>query len=232
VLFIILMQAEAQGFFEAGLNAFKKKDYRSAEQFFKKVIYSLPPNDYTDKAQYYLALLYYEKKDYELAKGEIEFFVNNFRYSNYYPDGLILLAKIYYKISPNAHRDISELSRATEILKKVKVLYPDYEKKADSVLYMVRTKFSQKVLISADVYRKLKRYKAEAIYLEYYLSNFEDIKPDSVALRLMEIYEMDGNKEKFLSICDRIISSDYYSNWLKKIALEKREKYGYRNNRG
>ncbi len=215
--------------YEIGIKAFENKNYKEAEKLFKRIIYSLGPNDYTDKAQYYLALTYYKTKQYDLAKNEAEFFINNFRYSEFYPDGLILLSLIYYKLSPNPQRDISELNKAIELLNKVKAIYPNYSQKADSVLYLVRRMFAKKILIAANTYRNLNRSASEAIYLEHYLKNYVDIEPDSVAYRLIELYEILGEKEKLLTLTEFIIKSDHFSNWIKKIALEKREKYGYRN---
>ncbi|MEO0143423.1 MAG: outer membrane protein assembly factor BamD [candidate division WOR-3 bacterium] len=228
MLFFLLLDLpdDPKVLYEIGLKSFNNKDYKTAEKVFKRIIYSLSFNDYTDKAQYYLALTYFNKKQYDLAKIEAEFFVNNFRYSEFYPDALILLSLIYYKLSPNPHRDITELNKAIELLDRVKLNYPEYSKKADSVLYLIREKFAQKVLISANVYRNLNRLQSEAIYLEYYLNNYVDIQPDSVGYRLMEIYEILNEREKLMKLTDFIIKSEYFSNWIKKLALEKREKYG------
>ncbi len=217
--------------YEIAINEFKNKNYKQAEKVLKRIIYSFPPNEWTDKAQFYLALLYYEKKNYELAKIEAEFFVNNFKYSEFYPNGLILLAKIYYKLSPNPHKDISQLNKAIEILNRVKNLYPNYNQSADSIMLLIRKKFAQKILISANVYRNIEKPRAEATYLEYYLNNYIDIQPDSVAYRLLEIYEVLNEKEKILSLTDLILKNDNFSSWIKKIALEKRDKYGYRSDR-
>ncbi len=217
--------------YEIALTEFKNKNYKQAEKILKRIIYSFSPTEWTDKAQFYLALLYYEKKNYELAKIEAEFFVNNFKYSEFYPNGLILLAKIYYNLSPNPHKDISELNKAIEILNSVKNLYPSYSLSADSIMFMIRKKFAQKILISANVYRNLEKPKSEAIYLEYYLNNYIDIQPDSVAYRLFEIYETLNEKEKIMNLTELILKSDHFSLWIKKIALEKRDKYGYRSDR-
>jgi len=231
ILLLLELPSDAKLLYEMGLNEFNNKNYKQAEKIFKKIIYSIQPNEYTDKAQYYLALTYFEKKQFDLAKSEAEFFVNNFKYSEFYPDGLILLSLIYYKTSPNAHRDISELNKAIELLKKVKILYPSHSQKADSVLYLIRKKFAQKILISANVYRNLNKIKSEAIYLEYYLKNYIDIQPDSVAYRLLEIYEELNESSKIIELTELIIKENYFSEWLKKLALEKREKYGYRSDR-
>ncbi len=223
------MTDEPKTLYEIAVKAFENKNYKEAEKLFKRLIYSLGPNDYTDKAQYYLALTYFETKQYELAKSEAEFFVNNFRYSEFYPDGLILLSLTYYKLSPNPQRDISELNKAIELLNRVKAIYPDYLQKADSVLHIIRKKFAKKILINANTYRNLSVKKSETIYLEYYLKNYVDIKPDSVAYRLIELYEILGEKEKLLELTELVIKDEHFSNWIKKIALEKREKYGYRS---
>ena len=217
--------------YELALSEFNNKNYKQAEKILKRIIYSFSPNEWTDKAQFYLALLYYERKNYELAKIEAEFFVNNFKYSEFYPRGLILLAKIYYKLSPNPHKDISELNKAIEILNRVKTLYPSYSQSADSIMFLIRKKFAQKILISANVYRNIEKPKSEAIYLEYYLNNYIDIEPDSVAYRLLEIYETLNEKEKIINLTELILKGDNFSSWVKKIALEKRDKYGYRSDR-
>ena len=217
--------------YEIALSEFNNKNYKQAEKILKRIIYSFSPNEWTDKAQFYLALLYYEIKNYELAKIEAEFFVNNFKYSEFYPNGLILLAKIYYKLSPNPHKDISELNKAIEILNRVKSLYPIYNQSADSIMFLIRKKFAQKILISANVYRNIEKPRSEAIYLEYYLNNYIDIQPDSVAYRLLELYEILNEKEKILNLTELILKNDNFSLWIKKIAIEKRDKYGYRSDR-
>ncbi|MEO0202793.1 MAG: outer membrane protein assembly factor BamD [candidate division WOR-3 bacterium] len=228
MLFLLFLDLpkDPKALYDIGVKSINNGDYKTAEKIFKRIIYSLQVNDYTDKAQYYLALTYFKKKQYELAKVEAEFFVNNFKYSDFYADGLILLSLIYYKLSPNPHKDISELNRAIEIIERLKLLYPEHSQRADSVLHLIRSKFAQKVLISASVYKNLNNTKSEAIYLEYYLKNYIDITPDSVGYRLMEIYEAINEKEKLIEITELIIKSEYFSDWVKKLALEKRERYG------
>ncbi|MCS7245072.1 MAG: outer membrane protein assembly factor BamD [candidate division WOR-3 bacterium] len=232
-MFILLymdLPTDPKALYELGLNAYNRKNYKEAEKIFKRLIYSTSPNEYTDDAQYFLALVYFQRKQYDLSKSEVEFFVRNYRNSEFYPDALILLSRIYYETHKNIHRDISEINKAIEIINRVKNLYPDYNSKADSILYLIRKLLADKILISANVYRNLEKKRAEAIYLEYYLKNYGDINPDSVALRLLEIYDELNEREKIIKLTD-IILQESFPSWLKKLAMEKREKYGNSDSR-
>ncbi len=184
--------------YRQAMTLYEQGEYRKALPYFKKLLYGMGINDYTDEAQYYLAATYYQLKDYDLAILELEFFIKNFRFSELYPDALLLLAKAYEGKYSNIHLDISPLKkglkyamRAKEILKGT-----DKEKEADAVIKSIREKFARKHLLAAWVYNKLKKHRAELLYLELYLKEYPDMdNVDSVRARVEELREMVKDEE-------------------------------------
>ncbi len=176
--------------FQQAMKLYESGQYRKALPYFKKLLYGMGINDYTDEAQFYLASVYYHLKEYDLAILELEFFVKNFRFSKLYPDALLLLAKAYEGKYSNIHLDISPLNKGLKYAYRAKELLKgtDKEREAEAVIKSIREKFARKHLLAAWVYNKLKKPRSELLYLELYLKEFPDMdNADSVRARVEEL---------------------------------------------
>jgi len=184
--------------YRQAMDLYQKGEYKKALVYFKKLLYGMGINDYTDEAQYYLASTYYRLKEYDLAILELEFFIKNFRFSELYPDALLLLAKSYEGKYSNIHLDISPLEKGMKYARRAKELLrgTDREKEADAVIKSIREKFARKHLLAAWVYDRLKKYRAELLYLELYLKEYPDMdNVDSVRARVEELRGIVNNAE-------------------------------------
>ncbi len=159
------------------MKLYEEGKYNLALEVFRKLLYAYPINPFTDDAQYYIASIYYLKREYDLAMMEIDFFLRNFAYSELYVKGLILGAKIYYRKFNNIHLDISELRKGEEYARKAIKLAKteDERKQAREILESIRLRFARKHLLAAETYRKLKRYHSEYIYLKTYMELYGDL---------------------------------------------------------
>ena len=179
--------------YQQAMALYEQGEYKKALPYFRKLLYGMGINDYTDEAQYYLAATYYHLKEYDLAILELEFFIKNFRFSALYPDALLLLAKAYEGKYSNIHLDISPLKKGLKYAQRAKEILKgtDKEKEADVVIRSIREKFARKHLLAAWVYNKLKKYKSELLYLELYLKEYPDMdNVDSVRARVKELREI------------------------------------------
>ncbi len=184
--------------YRQAMDLYQKGEYKKALVYFKKLLYGMGINDYTDEAQYYLASTYYRLKEYDLAILELEFFIKNFRFSELYPDALLLLAKSYEGKYSNIHLDISPLEKGMKYARRAKELLrgTDREKEADTVIKSIREKFARKHLLAAWVYNRLKKHRAELLYLELYLKEYPDMdNVDSVRARVEELRGIVNNAE-------------------------------------
>ena len=67
--------------FQAAMKAFKERNYYSSRLLLQEIIHKDRTGEYTDDAQYYLALTYYYEEDYNSALFEIKVFLRDYSMS-------------------------------------------------------------------------------------------------------------------------------------------------------
>ena len=168
--------------FRAGMELYQKGKYNEAIKRFKEVLYVKGYGDLANKSQYYIALSYFKLKDYDQAILEFRTLLENYvgLGDSLRSSALLYLARSYNEKHKNPYLDVSELDMGLYYARRLKEIniFPD---SADEVISQILYKKATKLLLEADVYRKLKVERSWKLYLEEFLKLYpNDPRADSV----------------------------------------------------
>jgi len=168
--------------FKRGMELYGKGKYRDAIKFFKEVLYTKGYGPLAESASVFLGLSYLNLKAYDEAIGELENFLDMYKYA---PDSLkalayLGLARAYNEKHSNLELDISDIDMAIYYAQRLKDMGM-FVDEAERIIREVRWKKATKLLMAADVYSKLRVMKSVKVYLETFLKMYpDDPRADSV----------------------------------------------------
>jgi len=182
-----------------GVDEMKKKKYDNAIADFAKVRENFPFDPIAIVAQVKQADAYFEKKDYQMAGGAYEDFVNSYPDDENAAYALHRLAECYEKQSLTADRDQAITLKAMERYTFLKNRYPTspYAKDADARLAALTAKLAAREFYVGEFYYRTGSYNASILRLEYFLNTYPGAKDRDKALYYLVLdYRELHNPEK------------------------------------
>jgi outer membrane protein assembly factor BamD len=159
-----------------GVDQMKKKKYDKAIASFSQLRENYPFDPMATIAQIKQADAYFDKKDYQLAAGTYEDFVNTYPDDENAPYALRRLAECYDKELPTIDRDQTVTLKAIERYTFLKNRYPksQYAADADVHLKSLNRRLAARELYVGEFYYRTGDYNASVIRLEYLLTKYPD----------------------------------------------------------
>lgn len=190
-----------------GVDLMKKKKYDKAIASFSKVRENYPFDPIAVVAQVKQADVHFLKKEYQLAAGIYEDFVNSYPEDENAAYALRRVAECYEKLSPTLDRDQANTFKAVERFTFLKNRYADspYTKDADAHLKTLTEKLAAREVYVGEFYYKWGNYNASIMRLEYFLDKYPGVKNRDKALHyLAEDYSVLQNPDKAQYYLDRL----------------------------
>ena len=182
-----------------GVDEMKKKKYDNAVADFAKVRENFPFDPIAVVAQVKQADAYFEKKDYQMAGGSYEDFVNSYPDDENAAYALHRLGECYEKQSLTLDRDQAITLKAIERFTFLKNRYPTspYAKDADARIAALTAKLAAREFYVGEFYYRTGRYNASILRLDYFLSTYPEAKDRDKALYYLVLdYRELHNSEK------------------------------------
>ncbi|MEO0109069.1 MAG: outer membrane protein assembly factor BamD [candidate division WOR-3 bacterium] len=189
----------AQGWFELGLERLNRGQYGGAISAFQRVTLDYASTHYAADAQFYLAKAYADKKDYDQAITEYEFFMTNYPRSAYFEEASYQIALCYVRRAPRSDLDQADLKTARELLELFRERFPESRllAGASELESEIAGRLARKEFASAKLYMKAGEFAAARVYLEHMLDEYPRLSfRDEARLCLAICLENMGEQEK------------------------------------
>jgi len=196
---------DARELFELGMEKYENRKQLDAIEAFQTVIFNFPGESMVDTAQYYLAMTYFDRHDYVLAKVEFNRLLLNYPASHFAPQAQLMRAVCFYKGTPEHYGlDQTDLYTAIQQFNDFLIDYPESDATKDAKAYMdeARSRLARKLFESGIVYTRVADYRAARVYFQQVIDNYTDT--DYAADATFEIadtyfrsYDWDEAHERF-----------------------------------
>jgi len=166
----------ASDFFKDAKAKYDDESYFESANDFTVVLLRFAGSVFADSAQYYLADSHFMMGDYLIAGVEFEKLINDMTQSPLVPRAQLKLADSYYKLSPRASLDQEYTLKSIREYQYFVDEYPvdSLKEQAELRIVELRGKLSKKEWANAEIYRKMKEFKAAIIYYDEVLSKYYD----------------------------------------------------------
>jgi len=166
----------ASQYYQYAKKLFNDEDYFDAVNHFTVVVLRYAGSNVADSAQYYLAESHYKMEEYLVAASEYEKLINNMSRSPLVPKAQFQLAESYYHLSPRAALDQTYTYKAIRAYQNFIEDNPTnkLKPKAEKRIAELRDKLAKKVWLSAEIYRKMRKFRAALIYYDEVLEKYYD----------------------------------------------------------
>lgn len=166
----------AKDYFNAAKEKYDDEDYFEAVNDFTVVLLRFAGSSVADSAQYYLADSHFMMGDYLVAGVEFEKLINDMNQSPMVNDAQLRLAESYYELSPRPSLDQEYTLRAIREYQYFVEEFPTdtLKESAEKRITELREKLAEKEVDNAEIYRKMKEFKAAVIYFDQVLAKFYD----------------------------------------------------------
>jgi len=166
----------ASQYYHYAKKMFDDEDYYDAVNHFTVVVLRYAGSNVADSAQYYLAESHFKMEEYLVAASEYEKLINNMSRSPLVPKAQFQLAESYYRLSPRAALDQTYTLKAIRAYQSFIEDNPTNElkPKAEKRIAELRDKLAKKEWLSAEIYRKMRKFRAALIYYNEVLEKYYD----------------------------------------------------------
>lgn len=167
----LLKSKNTELIYQAGLEAYQAKKWRTATVYFEAVHNELYSSDRADTILFYTSKAYYNQKMFDLASEGFDQYRKTFSRRPFAEEAEYLLPMCYYNMSRPAERDQSETHRAITTFNEYLNRHPESVKAPDikKMLEELQFKLYEKEFINSALYFKLERYPAAVAALRYTL---------------------------------------------------------------
>lgn len=164
--------------FEKSMEQFENGRYNDAARSFETVLSIGRGTQLARDAQYYLAESYYNDRQYLIAATEYRRYATNNPRSNRRSEVEYKEALSYYQMSPRYNLDQTETHRAIELFQLFVQRNPnsDYVQPAREKIDELRNKLAMKNFRAAELYLRINRYEAAAIYFGITMERYPESK--------------------------------------------------------
>jgi len=166
----------AEQYYEYAKKIFDDEDYYDASNQFTVVVLRYPGSTIADSAQFFLAESHFHMDEYLVAASEYEKLTTNYNRSPLVSQSQFKLAECYFKMSPRAALDQEYSDKSIRAFQNFIDDFPTDKRRPDAEKRMVklRDRLSKKKYLSAEIYRKMRKYKAAIIYYDEVLASYYD----------------------------------------------------------
>lgn len=157
---------------------YDEEAYFKAIPLFEELMSVFKGTQDVEKLYYLYAYSHYGQDDYLLASHYFKSFVDTYPRSVYAEDAQFMAAYCYYKLSPKPSLEQTYTAKAIEYFQLFVNAFPNSEKvkEANQIMEKIRLKLETKAFLSAELYFKVKSYKAAAAAFENILEDFPDTR--------------------------------------------------------
>lgn len=195
--------------FSRAMDLLQAKKYSQATNAFQNVVFNFPGSNFAADAQFYLGETYFQKKDFQAAIPELEFFINSFSGSQYLEDAYYKLALSYLKIAPSITRDLSIIEKTSEVLEMLEERFPDtrYREEIINIRSEISNRWAEKQYRIGELYFKGDEYGAARIYFnvvqqEYALTKWAEMSKFMVG----QIFEKTDSVNQAIAVYENLIA--------------------------
>jgi outer membrane protein assembly factor BamD len=181
----------ASQYFRYAKEMYDDEDYFDASNEFTVVALRYAGSTVADSAQFYLGETHFMMKEYLVAASEYEKLINNMSHSPLASNAQYKLAESYFYLSPRPALDQKYTESAIREFQLFVEEFPTHELKADAEakIATLRDRLAEKMWSNADIYRKMRKYKAAIVYFEQVLEKYYDTSwADDALLGKIETY--------------------------------------------
>lgn len=166
----------AKEVFETGKTLFKDKQYQDAQNLFEKIKLQFPASIYADSSQYFLAEIYFARKEFVLAAYSYSLLERNYPASMLRKEARYKNALSYYNLSPAYDRDQEYTYKAIDQFNNFKELHPNDSLffEAQKKVIELTKKLALKEFATAELYLRIEEPKAAIIYYNSVIENYVD----------------------------------------------------------
>lgn len=166
----------AHDYFRAAKEKYDDESYFESANDFTVVLLRFSGSVVADSAQFYLADSHLKMGDYLIAGVEFEKLINDMNQSPLVPQAQLKLADSYYALSPRAALDQEYTLKAIQEYQYFVDEFPtdSLKDRAEKRIVELRKKLSEKEWENAEIYRKMKEFKAALIYYDQVLEKYYD----------------------------------------------------------
>jgi outer membrane protein assembly factor BamD len=190
-----------------GVDFMKQKKYDKAIANFTKVRENYPFDPIALVAQVKQGDAHFEKKEYQMAAGIYEDFINSHPEDENAAYALKRVGECYEKLSPSLDRDQANTYKAVERFTFLKNRYGSstYARDIDAHLKNLTEKLAARELYVGEFYYRTEKYNAAVMRLEYFLMKFPEAKDRDKALYyLAQSYKELNKPDKSQHYLDRL----------------------------
>lgn len=158
----ILKSGDVETIYQAGIDAYLKKDYKRATAYFETVYNDIYMTERVDTVLFYLAKSQYTMGHYDVSSEYFDQYRKNFGRQEFSEEAEYLLPMSYYHMSRPVERDQSETNKAMIAFNEYLNRYPN-SIKADDIKVLqeeLQMKLYAKAFLNASLYYKLEEYPA------------------------------------------------------------------------
>lgn len=167
----LLKSKNTEQIYQAGLDSYRNKKYRTATVYFEAVYNDLYSSDRADTILFYTAKSYYNQGMYDLAADGFDQYRKSFSRRPFAEEAEYLLPMCWYHMSRAVERDQTETNKAITTFNEYLNRHPESIKAPDikRMLEELQHKLYEKEFVNAALYFKLQRYPASVAALRYSL---------------------------------------------------------------
>jgi outer membrane protein assembly factor BamD len=147
-----------------------------AVQQYEKLLSEFPTPQVSELARFNLAVCHLDLKQYDLARTELEDFIDSYPRSDLVDNALYTVALSYLRAAPRPERDQTNTVKAMDELLVLLREYPDTDVRAeaDASLAECRSRLAEKEYLAGELYFKMRDYNAAVIYLDSVVDTYGD----------------------------------------------------------
>ncbi len=201
-------QENPQQLYQEAQGALARKEFKEAEEKFKKVLESAPQGRMAETARLGLAESYYRNGDYEEAATVYEDYLKLHPLSPNSDYVQFKLAMCYYKLMLPPYKDQSYTFKALEAFKKLIRLYPrsPWVTRAREKIAECQERLAQHDIYVGKFYFKVGKYKSAKMRFKWAYEKATNPSTAAEALYwLGRTYEAMGDKKKAMECYQKIV---------------------------
>jgi outer membrane protein assembly factor BamD len=153
-----------------------KQKYLKAVTEYEQVLSEFPAQEIAESARYSLAQCRMGLGDFEMARRDLEDFIDSYPKSDLVDNAMFLIALSYVEEAPRAERDQTATVKALDELHLLLREYPDTDilDEVNGQIAECRSTLAEKDYLSGRLYLRIKSYRAAHIYFDLVLEEFGD----------------------------------------------------------
>lgn len=199
-----------QEVFDRALQDKMAKRFPKAIDGFTYVLFNFPGSILAADAQFQLADCYFEKKDYEQAQAEFDFYLKNFPNGRYQEEASFKLTLAAFRSAPGPQKDQTKVLLAKELLENFLKDYPEsrFRPQAEEILGAIDFRLAQREFEAARLYFRAGERQSALVYYEFIKEKYPAIQWLEIdRFRLAVCYANAGQAEKARPLFKEIVTN-------------------------